>query len=74
MKNKVEKRYLTKFDYKARRLGIAGVIIVVLSLFVLLPISKNISNDNLSLVKEIEEFTHNIEEEENITNSILERK
>ena len=48
MKNKVEKRYLTKFDYKARRLGIAGVIIVVLSLFVLLPISKNISNDNLS--------------------------
>lgn len=74
MKNKVEKRYLTKFDYKARRLGIAGVIIVVLSLFVLLPISKNISNDNLSLVKEIEQITHNIEEEENITNSILERK
>lgn len=53
MKNKLTKRNMTKFDYKARKLGILGGILVVLSLAVILPISATINSDNVRLKNEI---------------------
>ena len=44
---------MTKFDYKARKLGILGGILVVLSLAVILPISATINSDNVRLKNEI---------------------
>ena len=53
MKNKLTKKNMTKFDYKARRLGVLGGILVVLSLAVILPISVTINSDNVRLKNEI---------------------
>ena len=57
MKNKLTKRNMTKFDYKARKLGILGCVLAVLSLAVILPISSNVSNENVALNDEIQELT-----------------
>ena len=53
MKNKLTKRNMTKFDYKARKFGILGGFLVVLSLAVILPISATINSDNVRLKNEI---------------------
>ena len=53
MKNKLNKKNMTKFDYKARKLGILGGILVVLSLAVILQISATINSDNVLLKNEI---------------------
>lgn len=56
MKNKLVKRNMTKFDYKARKLGILGCVLAVLSLAVILPISYNIAEKNVTLNQEIKEL------------------
>lgn len=53
MKNKLEKRNMTKFDYNARKYGLIGCILVVFALAVMLPISASISSNNVNLTKEI---------------------
>ena len=53
MWQKVRWHRMTKFDYKARKLGILGGILVVLSLAVILPISATINSDNVRLKNEI---------------------
>ena len=58
MKNKLEKRNMTRFDYKARKLGFLGAILVVLSLAVILPISSSINNENTALTNEINELVN----------------
>ena len=60
MKNKLVKRNMTKFDYRARKLGIFGAILAVLSLAVILPISANISSNNVALTNEIQGITNDI--------------
>ena len=60
---------MTKFDYKARKLGILGGILVVLSLAVILPISATINSDNVRLKNEIR--TLNKEKVENDTSIIV---
>ena len=69
MKNKLNKKNMTKFDYKARKLGILGGILVVLSLAVILPISATINSDNVRLKNEIR--TLNKEKVENDTSIIV---
>ena len=69
MKNKLSKKNMTKFDYKARKLGILGGILVVLSLAVILPISATINSDNVRLKNEIR--TLNKEKVENDTSIIV---
>ena len=63
MKNKLEKRNLTKFDYKARKLGILGCILVVLTLAVMLPVSANLSSNNSTLTNEIRMLNNDINED-----------
>lgn len=58
MKNKLEKRNMTRFDYKARKLGFLGAILIVLSLAVILPISSSINNENTALTNEINELVN----------------
>lgn len=58
MKNKLEKKHMTKFDYKARKLGILGGVLVVLSLAVILPISVSMNTENVQLNNEIQELTN----------------
>ena len=68
MKNKLTKRNMTKFDYKARKLGILGGILVVLSLAVILPISATINSDNVRLKNEIRTLN---KEKSNIDDSLI---
>ena len=56
MKNKLEKRNMTKFDYKARKLGVLGIVLCALSLAVILPISANINSKNTNLTNEIRQL------------------
>ena len=60
MKNKIEKRNMTVFDYKARRLGIIGAAIFVLSLAVALPIAGSISTSNTKMEIEIQQLKDEI--------------
>lgn len=62
MKNKLTKRNMTGFDYKARRLGILGGILVVLSLAVILPISASVNNENVTLTNEIRELNNEVDD------------
>ena len=62
MKNKLTKRNMTKFDYKARRLGILGGILVVLSLAVILPISATIASENVTLANEIHDLSNEMDD------------
>ena len=68
MKNKLTKRNMTKFDYKARKLGILGGILVVLSLAVILPISATINSDNVRLKNEIRKLN---KEKSNFDDSLI---
>ena len=63
MKNKLEKRNLTKFDYKSRKLGILGCVLVVLTLAVMLPVSANLSSNNVNLTNEIRMLNNDITED-----------
>ena len=63
MKNKLEKRNMTKFDYKARKLGILGGIFVVLSLAVMLPLMNTINAKNVSLNNEIRILNNEIHDD-----------
>ena len=58
MKNKLVKRNMTKFDYKARKLGILGCVLAVVSLAIILPISASISKENVTLNNQIQELTN----------------
>ena len=60
MKNKITKANMTKFDYKARKLGLFGVIIVVLSLAVVLPIAGSVSSKNGNIQTEIQQLREDI--------------
>jgi hypothetical protein len=62
MKNKLTKRNKTGFDYKARRLGIIGGIVIILSLAVLVPIASSISSKNVALASEIQHLNEEIED------------
>ena len=53
MKNKLVKTNMTKFDYRARRLGIVGVILLGVSLTVALPVATSLSNINKQLTQDI---------------------
>ena len=66
MKNKLEKRNLTKFDYKARKLGILGCILVVLTLAVMLPVSANLSSNNTTLTNEIRMLNNDVNDDKPI--------
>ncbi|MDD6302629.1 MAG: hypothetical protein PUA56_04960 [Bacillales bacterium] len=70
MKNKLEKRNLTSFDYKARKLGIIGGVIIILSLAILLPLATSISSSNVAIANEIQELNAQIEKND----SKLEKK
>lgn len=70
MKNKLVKANKTKFDYRARRLGIIGLFLMVITLSVAVPVASSLSNVNKSLVQDI-----TIMENENDDSNIeLERK
>jgi hypothetical protein len=56
MKDKLVKKNMTKFDYVAKRLGIFGVCLLILSMAVVLPISANISSTNKNISVEIQEL------------------
>lgn len=70
MKNKIEKRNMTGFDYKARKLGIIGLAIFVLSLAVVLPIAGSISSNNVKMEVEIQQLRDDIRNE----NIVIENK
>lgn len=70
MKNKLVKANKTKFDYRARRLGIIGLFLMVITLSVAVPIASSLSNINHSLVQDITVM----ENENNDANYDLERK
>ncbi len=53
MKNKLVKRNMTKFDYRARKLGFLGLAIIGISLSVGLPIANSLSKMNSNLTQEI---------------------
>ena len=63
MKNKLEKRNMTKFDYKARKLGFLGLVLVVLSCAVILPISASLDSKNVTLTNEIKQLNKEYNEE-----------
>lgn len=71
MKNKLVKTNMTKFDYKARRLGIIGLFLMVVTLGVALPVATSLSNMNNTLIHDI--TVMELDENEN-TNYELERK
>mgnify|MGYP003415078340 FL=1 len=70
MKNKLVKANKTKFDYRARRLGIIGLFLMVITLSVAVPVASSLSNVNKSLVQDITIM----ENENNDSNIELERK
>lgn len=70
MKNKLVKANKTKFDYSARRLGIIGLFLMVITLSVAVPVASSLSNVNKSLVQDITIM----ENENNDSNIELERK
>lgn len=70
MKNKLVKANKTKFDYRARRLGIIGLFLMVVTLSVAVPVASSLSNVNKSLVQDITIM----ENENNDSNIELERK
>ena len=70
MKNKLVKANKTKFDYRARRLGIIGLFLMVITLSVAVPVASSLSNVNKSLVQDITIM----ENENNDSNIQLERK
>ena len=53
MKNKLIKANKTKFDYRARKFGIIGLFLMVITLSVALPVASSLSNMNKSLVQDI---------------------
>jgi hypothetical protein len=70
MKNKLVKANKTKFDYRARKLGIIGLFLMVITLSVAVPVASSLSNVNKSLVHDITVM----ENENNDSNLELERK
>ena len=61
MKDKIYKKNMTSFDYKARRLGIIGSVIIILSLAILLPICTSISSQNVAITEEIRQLNNEID-------------
>lgn len=53
MKNKLAKTNKYRFDYKARKLGIIGLFIIVASLCIMAPIASSLSSMNKNLKNEI---------------------
>ena len=61
MKDKVVKTNITKFDKKARILGILGGFIIVSALALGIPVLSQISSENDILTKEITKNNNEIE-------------
>lgn len=53
MKNKLVKKNMTRFDYRARRLGLAGLLLLTITLGVGLPVLSSLSNANRALTQDI---------------------
>ena len=53
MKNKLVKKNMTKFDYKVRKLGIIGFVLMIISLTIALPVANSLSSSNRQLTQEI---------------------
>jgi hypothetical protein len=70
MKNKLTKKNMTKFDYSARRLGIVGAALLVLSFAVALPIATSVSSANNNMKMEIQQ----LHDEINNDNYVVETK
>lgn len=53
MKNKLVKKNMTRFDYTARKLGIIGLFLIVITFSFALPIATSLANTNKTLAHEI---------------------
>lgn len=63
MKNKLVKKNMTSFDYKARKLGVIGLLIFI-SIFTLgLPIVNILNSENLALNNQIEKIQQEVVED-----------
>lgn len=69
MKNKLNKLNLTKFDYKAKKLGFLGLFLVVMTFTITLPVASSLVNANNSLTHEIIILENNSNESNTILNS-----
>ena len=63
MRNKVMKTNKTKFDYIVRRVGIASLFLMVLSLAVFLPLTSNLTKMNNEVTAQIERLQESGQEE-----------
>ncbi|MDD7735955.1 MAG: hypothetical protein SOW55_00630 [Bacilli bacterium] len=72
MKNKLVKKNMTKFDYRARRLGIAGLFLLTITLSVGLPILTSLSNTNRSLTHDINVMEN--QNDDTVSQTKVERK
>ncbi len=53
MKEKIQILNKTKFDYQSRRLGIIGIIVIIFTLFLGIPMITMLNNQNDVLTHEI---------------------
>jgi hypothetical protein len=72
MKNKLQKTNMTRFDHKARKLGIIGIFMMVATFAVCIPVATNIINNNNQVTVEIQKLQ--TEQEEPTTTYTIERK
>lgn len=72
VKNKLVKNNMTKFDYRARRLGIIGMILMVVTLSVGIPVASSLSNLNNTLTRDISVIQRENPDEN--TQYVVERK
>ena len=64
MKNKLVKMNMTSFDYKARKLGVIGLLIFVGVLTLGLPIVNTLNSENLALNHQIEKIQQDVVEDD----------
>lgn len=53
MKDKLVKTNMTKFDYRAKKLGFFGLVLVVLTFAITLPVASSLVDANNTLTREI---------------------
>lgn len=74
MRNKIEKTNKTKFDYKARILGVVGIAIFALTVIIGGNTLLTISNENKALINLVETPTNNKTFANKANNTDLETK
>ena len=72
MKNKLVKKNMTRFDYRARRLGIAGLLLLTITLGVGLPVLSSLSNTNKTLTQDINVIEN--QNDDSLSQTKVERK